>query len=86
MSEFHSIDAFRAIDPQVRHLLGHAGVEVDEPDHVVRDMLILTAIAIVQLARENGGDISEASRVASIAAFELRRLVAQVGLRGSVGP
>lgn len=39
------------IEPDVRRLLSRAGVATDKPDQVVRGFLILTATAIVRLAR-----------------------------------
>lgn len=78
MADAADVGEFRAIEPQVRQLLCRAGVETDEPDQVVRGLLMLTAVAIVRLARANGLSIGEAWRVASIAGQQLPRMVVQV--------
>lgn len=74
-------DQFISIEADVRRLMNRAAIETDEPDQVVRAMLMLTAATIVRLARAEHLDISEAAQVASAAAAQLPRLVVQMGSR-----
>lgn len=75
---------FIVIEPQVRRLLGRAAIDTDEPDQVVRGMLMVTAASIVRLARAQDLDITEAARIASIAGTQLPRLVVQMASREAI--
>lgn len=74
---------FIVIESQVRRLLGQAAIDADEPEQVVRGMLMVTAASIVRLARAEDLDLTDAVRIARIAGTQLPRLVVQMATRGS---